>query len=100
VSEVAEEVRSECLASATRLAVETFQKITRLPLFLCFWVFCMSRREIARISPICPLRLLAVAVYKSGEAECIGKECAWYLICHNFSNLAEILVEILDKETT
>jgi hypothetical protein len=47
---------------------------------------------------ICPLRLLAVAVYKSGEAECIGKECAWYLICYNFSNLAEILARTHDTE--
>jgi len=58
----------------------------------------MSNSEKARISPICPLRLLAVAVYKSGEAECIGKECAWYLICYNLSNLAEILARTHGKE--
>jgi hypothetical protein len=59
-----------------------------------------KRETHTEMRKVCPLRLLAVAVYKSGEAECIGKECAWYLICHNFSNLAEILVEILDKEAT
>jgi hypothetical protein len=47
---------------------------------------------------ICPLRLLAVAVYKSGEAECIGKECAWYLICYNLSNLAEILARSREED--
>jgi hypothetical protein len=47
---------------------------------------------------ICPLRLLAVALYKQGEAYCIREACAWFLICYNLSNLTEILARSHGRE--
>jgi hypothetical protein len=51
---------------------------------------------------VCPLRWLVFAdkltLHQVEKVYCIREECAWFLICYNLSNLAEIFVEILDKE--
>jgi hypothetical protein len=50
---------------------------------------------------VCPLRWLVFADKQTLHSEkiyCVREECAWFLICYNLSNLAEILARSHDKE--
>jgi hypothetical protein len=51
---------------------------------------------------VCPLRWLVFAdkltLHQVEKVYCIREECAWFLICYNLSNLAEILARSHGKE--
>jgi hypothetical protein len=49
---------------------------------------------------VCPFRLIAFGIHH-GDVNvqyCIKEECAWFLVCYNLSNLAEILARIHGRE--
>jgi hypothetical protein len=49
---------------------------------------------------VCPFRLIAFGIHH-GDANvqyCIREQCAWYLICYNLSNLAEILARSREED--